>query len=72
MQVRRTHIIAGLQWIIDAASYSGRPSVVNMGFSGAPNAAQMVQSVLDAGIHVTTAAGNHSAEAGGYGPGQGE
>jgi len=67
-------IIPGIQWIIDAASSSGRPSVVNMGFSGSPKAAlnQMARSVLDAGIHVTTAAGDNSAEAGGYGPGQGE
>jgi ribosomal protein S11 len=58
-------IIAALEWVIHAASKSGKPSIANLSWVVRANdtVEQAVKAVIDAGIHITTAAGNTHTDA---------
>ncbi|PFH47212.1 hypothetical protein AMATHDRAFT_152700 [Amanita thiersii Skay4041] len=63
-------IISGLDYVIQQAAASGRPSVVSMSLGGSANTAldNAVLALTSAGIHVTVAAGNSGTDAGGTSP----
>ncbi|KAF9645176.1 serine protease [Thelephora ganbajun] len=62
---RRSDIISGINWVADAATTSGRPSVASMslggGFSSALNTA--ANNLVASGVTTVVAAGNKNADA---------
>ncbi|KAG6864561.1 hypothetical protein C0991_008656 [Blastosporella zonata] len=58
-------IISGLNFVATSASSSGRPSVASMSLGGGTSTSldNAVTSLVNAGIHVTVAAGNSNADA---------
>ncbi|EAU82213.1 serine protease [Coprinopsis cinerea okayama7 len=58
-------IVSGLQWVLNQARASGRPSVVSMSLGGGASTAtdNAVAQLTAAGIHVVVAAGNSNVNA---------
>ncbi|KAF8157239.1 serine protease [Crassisporium funariophilum] len=58
-------IVSGLNWVLDQARASGRPTVVSMSLGGGVSTAldNAVTSLTNAGIHVVVAAGNSNVNA---------
>ena len=67
-------VIGAFDWVIGAVSKSGKPSIANLSFSipGEDPLDQAVKAVIDAGIHVTTSAGNLHTDACHDSPGRSE
>jgi cerevisin len=67
-------IIAGIEWVMNAASKSGKPSVANMSLGGFASESmdQAVKNAIDSGVHFAVAAGNAAMDAGGTSPARGE
>jgi uncharacterized metal-binding protein len=66
--------VAGIEWSVQAALDSKRPSIVNLSLDGPPNESlSMAASAgIRAGVHFTACAGNNHADAGLYFAGGGE
>ncbi|KAI9098751.1 aqualysin-1 [Phlyctochytrium arcticum] len=61
-----SNIIAGIDWVAQAAKQSGRPSVANMSFGGAGSAPAMdraVEALVSGGVAAFVAAGNAKKDA---------
>jgi len=58
-------IISGINFVVDAARLSKRPSVLSMSLGGSPSRAidQAVIAAVNAGVHVVVAAGNENQDA---------
>lgn len=58
-------ILAGMEWVVNAANKTGKPSVVNMSLGGGQSSSinQAVAQMTAAGIHVVVAAGNENQNA---------
>ncbi|KAJ3497156.1 hypothetical protein NLJ89_g10387 [Agrocybe chaxingu] len=58
-------IVSGLNWVMDEARSSGRPSVVNLSLGGSFSCAmdKAVASLTKTGVHVVVAAGNSNEDA---------
>ncbi|EUC55099.1 subtilisin-like serine protease family protein [Rhizoctonia solani AG-3 Rhs1AP] len=67
---KTSDIIAAMDWVIQQAEASGRPSVINMSLGGPPNLAQdrMANRVVRSGVHCAVAAGNDSEDASNHSP----
>lgn len=63
-------IIAGIEWVMNAAIASGKPSVANMSLGGPSSDAidQAVNNAIEAGVHFAVAAGNAGEDADGTSP----
>ncbi|KAJ3416219.1 subtilisin-like serine protease [Chytridiales sp. JEL 0842] len=61
----RSNTIAGVNWAVEQAARSGRPSVINMSLGGSANDASdaAVTAAVNAGVTVVVAAGNNAGEA---------
>jgi cerevisin len=62
--------IAGIDWVIDEASITGRPSIINASWGGPLNSAvdEAIGSAVRAGIHVVVGAGNDHKDVSGITP----
>ncbi|GLB43184.1 putative peptidase [Lyophyllum shimeji] len=58
-------LISGLNWVAGAVGASGRPSVVNLSIEASASTAidEAVTALVNRGIHVAVAAGNHNVDA---------
>lgn len=58
-------ILAGMEWVVNQANKTGKPSVVNMSLGGGQSSAinQAVAQMTAAGVHVVVAAGNENQNA---------
>ncbi|GLB43121.1 putative peptidase S8 family protein [Lyophyllum shimeji] len=58
-------IISGLNWVANAVRGSGKPSVVNLSMEGSASQPfdDTVTALVNRGIHVAVAAGNHNVDA---------
>ncbi|KAJ3508472.1 hypothetical protein NLJ89_g5739 [Agrocybe chaxingu] len=58
-------IISGLNWVMNKAKSTGRPSVMNLSLGGGASSAldNAVASLTKAGVHVVVAAGNSNVDA---------
>lgn len=67
-------IIAGIEWVMNSATTSGKPSVANMSLGGPSSDAidQAVQNAIDAGVHFAVAAGNAAVDADSTSPARGK
>jgi subtilisin family serine protease len=67
-------IIAGIEWVMNAASKSGKPSIANMSLGGSASESmdQAVKNAIAAGVHFAVAAGNAAMDADGTSPARGE
>ncbi|KZV91287.1 peptidase 1 [Exidia glandulosa HHB12029] len=63
-------VVSGFNYVLTAATASGRPSIASASLSGGGSAAidASVQALVDAGIHVVVAAGNNNLNAANYSP----
>ncbi|KDR82019.1 hypothetical protein GALMADRAFT_221908 [Galerina marginata CBS 339.88] len=62
--------ISGLNYVVEAARTSGRPSVASMsfGFPGMTSIDTAVAALVSSGVHAAVAAGNENIDAGGLSP----
>ncbi|KAJ3483614.1 hypothetical protein NLI96_g6193 [Meripilus lineatus] len=58
-------IVSGLNWVLNQARSSGRPSIATMSLGGSASSSldNAVASLTSAGVHVTVAAGNSNVDA---------
>ncbi|KAG8811609.1 subtilisin-like serine protease [Serendipita sp. 401] len=65
-----SNIIAGLEWVMDSAAASGRPSVANLSLGGPRDSTldDAVKSTIASGVHVTVSSGNSGVDASGSSP----
>jgi cerevisin len=62
--------IAGINWVIDEASITRRPSIINASWGGPVNGVvdEATENAVRAGIHVVAAAGNDHQDVSGVTP----
>jgi len=67
-------IIAGIEWVMNTAAASGRPSVANMSLGGPARASldQAVKNAIKSGVHFAVAAGNAATDADDTSPARGK
>ena len=69
-QSRDGDIVAGFEWVVDAAWRSGKPSVLNLSWSTEHNRAftRAANSAISAGIQVVGSSGNYGEDSRSYFP----
>jgi len=67
-------IIAGIEWVMNAALASGRSSIANMSLGSGQDDAmdEAVKNAIAAGVHFAVAAGNAATDASGTSPARGK
>ncbi|CAE6458849.1 unnamed protein product [Rhizoctonia solani] len=67
---KTSDIIAAIDWVVQQAGTSGRPSVINMSLGGPANLAQdrIANRAVHSGVHVVVAAGNDAEDASNQSP----
>jgi hypothetical protein len=69
-QARDGDIVAGFEWVVNVASRSGKPSVLNLSWNTEPNTAftRAAESTISAGIQVVGSSGNYGEDSRSYFP----
>ncbi|KAL0948858.1 hypothetical protein HGRIS_008978 [Hohenbuehelia grisea] len=63
-------VVSGMEWTLNAAKESGRPSVASMSLGGSPAQAidDAAAALTASGVHLVVAAGNSNGDADGHSP----
>ncbi|KAH8826664.1 serine protease [Flagelloscypha sp. PMI_526] len=64
------NFISGVDWVVQQAAASGRPSVLSASLGGSPTPSvdAAVEAAVAAGVHVVVSAGNNNEDADGHSP----